>query len=199
MKINIRDFVACGGDRIFLFATAFIAGLIVMWLIMRQRIEGFDSQCTVCGGSQPCGCTTESQPRRRCADCPKMPDMSKYVLKTTVPPCPPMPDMSKYILKTEVPPLPDMSKYVLKSSVPKCPPCIAGCTKPCEIGECPPCPRLRCPAVPPCPRTSCPPCPPCERQTCPTPDVKCRTVLDYSNTTPNKVKPVLAPLTGFGF
>ena len=29
-----------------------------------------------------------------CPECPPMPDMSKYVLKTSVPPCPTCPDLS---------------------------------------------------------------------------------------------------------
>ena len=109
----------------------------------------------------------ECPPCKPCAPtCPsKCPDLSKYVLKSSIPPCPQLPDMSNYILKSEIPPcprLPDMSKYVLKSSVPPpiqcpaCPPCPS-CPPPPEVkvcdnllkekdcGVCPPCPRLKCP------------------------------------------------------
>ena len=64
------------------------------------------------------------------AACPRMcPDMSKYVLKTSIPPCPePKVDREVYMLKSECK-QPDMSKYVLKSSLPSykappCPPCV---------------------------------------------------------------------------
>jgi hypothetical protein len=97
--------------------------------------------------------------------CPsKIPDLSKYVLKSSIPPCPTLPDMNQYILKSEIPAcprLPDMSKYVLKSSVPPpiqcptCPPCppppeVNVCdkllkSKEKDCGVCPPCPRVKCP------------------------------------------------------
>jgi hypothetical protein len=157
--------------------------------------------CAKCGGdSNQCGClsTSVTMVAAPTGRCPAPPDMSKYVLKSSVPPCPPMPDMSKYMLKTECPPLPDMSKYVLKSSVPKCPPCVAGCSKPCKIGECPPCPRPRCPDVKPCPRQVCPACPPCPRPKCPEPNVKCKPVYDYdSHKDAGMVRPVLASLSAF--
>jgi hypothetical protein len=51
------------------------------------------------------------------------PDLSKFVLKSSIPPCDPKPDMSKYVLRSSIPPMPDMEKYVLKTSVPACPRC----------------------------------------------------------------------------
>lgn len=126
--------------------------------------------------------------------CPE-PDPSKWVLKATVPPCPPMPDMSKYMLKTECPPQPDMSKYVLKSSVPTCPPCISTCSKPCKIGECPPCPRPRCPVVQ-CPEPkACPACPAVTCPPCAEPKIQCKAA--YEPTTP--VRPMLSSTSAFGF
>ena len=126
--------------------------------------------------------------------CPS-PDPGKWVLRATVPPCPPLPDLSKYMLKTECPPLPDMSKYVLKSSVPKCPPCIAGCSKPCKIGECPPCPRPRCPVVQ-CPEPkACPACPAVECKPCEAPRIACK--ADY--VPDSQVRPMLASTSAFGF
>jgi hypothetical protein len=117
--------------------------------------------------------------------------MSKYVLKATVPPCPSLPDMSQYMLKTECPPVPDLSKYVLKSSIPKQQPVIidnTACRK--EAGECPPCPRARCPEVK-CPApVSCPPPAPCPRAVCPPTTVKCK-AEEVSDST---VRPFLAPL-----
>jgi hypothetical protein len=151
-----------------------------------------DSGCSKCGGS-PCRCSGGSESAPSCPTCP-LPDPAKWVLKATVPPCPPMPDMSKYMLKTECPPLPDMSKYVLKSSVPKCPPCISTCSKPCKIGECPPCPRPRCPVVK-CPEPrSCPTCPAAQCAPCPEPNIRCK--ADYQ---PGPVRPMLASTNTFGF
>lgn len=128
------------------------------------------------------------------ANCPS-PDPSKWVLKATVPPCPPMPDMTKYMLKTECPPQPDMSKYVLKSSVPNCPPCISTCNKPCKIGECPPCPRPRCPIVQ-CPEPkSCPACPAAYCKPCPEPRVQCKAAYEPAQ----PVRPMLSSTSTFGF
>jgi len=125
--------------------------------------------------------------------CPT-PDTTKYVLKTSIPPCPPMPDMTRYMLKTECPSQPDMSKYVLKSSVPKCPPCIATCSKPCKIGECPPCPRPRCPVVK-CPEPkSCPACPSVQVAPCPEPNVQCKAAYEPNS----QVRPMLASTAAFG-
>jgi hypothetical protein len=127
------------------------------------------------------------------APCP-VPDPTKYVLKSTIPPCPPMPDMTRYMLKTECPAQPDMSKYVLKSSVPKCPPCIASCSKPCKIGECPPCPRPRCPVVK-CPDPKpCQACPAVQVAPCPEPNVQCKAQYEPNN----QVRPMLASTASFG-
>jgi hypothetical protein len=154
--------------------------------------------CDRCTKSRPCPCPAPPVPERpKCPPCPTCPepDPSKWVLKASVPPCPPMPDMSKYMLKTECPPLPDMSKYVLKSSVPQCPPCISTCSKPCKIGECPPCPRPRCPVVK-CPEPkACPACPAAMCAPCPEPNIKCK--ADYAPTT--AVRPMLASTSTFGF
>ena len=125
--------------------------------------------------------------------CPSI-DYTKYVLKSTVPACPTMPDMARYMLKTECPPQPDMSKYVLKSSVPKCPPCISTCSKPCKIGECPPCPRPRCPVVN-CPEPKpCPACPAVQVAPCPEPRVQCKAAYQ----TDSQVRPMLASTAAFG-
>ena len=127
------------------------------------------------------------------APCP-VPDSTKYVLKSTVPPCPPMPDLTRYMLKTECPSQPDMSKYVLKSSVPKCPPCISTCSKPCKIGECPPCPRPRCPIVQ-CPDPKpCPACPDVQVAACPEPRVQCKAQYEPES----KVRPMMASTAAFG-
>ena len=189
---------------------------IVGYLIGRSRgkvVEKFNggpSTCGRCGKPSPCGCATggadagsnssaDGLPyaaRERCPPCPSCPtpDMSKWIKKSSVPPCPPLPDMSKYMLKTECPPLPDMSKYVLKSAVPKCPPCISTCSKPCKIGECPPCPRPRCPVVK-CPEPkSCPACPAAQCEPCPEPNIQCKAA--YEPTRP--VRPMLASTASFG-
>ena len=74
--------------------------------------------------------------RGECRLCPEMPDMSKYVLKSSIPPCPKCPNLENYVLKTKMPEKDEMSKYVLKSSIPPC--------------NCPPCPPCKCPE-PKCP------------------------------------------------
>ena len=169
--------------------------------IFTKPYEGFEAcpppgppRCGGCGKESPCGCPT---PRPRCAPCPpcREPDLSKYVLKATIPPCPQLPDMSQYMLKTECPPVPDLSKYILKSSVPTPQPVILDCSKCAKPkGECPPCPRPRCPEVR-CPEpTKCPPPAPCPRPTCPQPVVKCRTEEPVQS-----IRPFLAPLSTIGF
>ena len=125
-----------------------------------------------------------------CPPC-KQPDMSKYVLKTTIPPCPKCPDLTQYMLKTQCPPVPDLSRYVLKSSIPKQQPVIidtSACSK--DAGECPPCPRPRCPEVKCPPPQSCPPPAPCPRAVCPPTTVKCKA----EGTPDSTVRPFLAPL-----
>ena len=101
------------------------------------------------------------------------------------------PDLSNYMLKTECPPVPDLSKYVLKSSIPKQQPVIidnSSCKK--DAGECPPCPRPRCPTVECPPQKTCPPPAPCPRPVCPPQKVTCKA----NETTPSTVRPYLAPL-----
>jgi hypothetical protein len=115
-----------------------------------KSLEGFEEgmvpRCSKCKKSESkCGCTPKGMARLICPPC-QAPDLSKYVLKSQVPPCRTAPDMSLYMLKTECPPVPDLSKYVLKSSIPKPQPVIIDnsmCKK--SAGECPPCPRARCP------------------------------------------------------
>ena len=183
---------------------ALLVGVLIGLVLNRAFVqkEGFEAapgvwpNCNACGKQSPCGCPS---PRPMCAPCPpcREPDLSKYVLKSTIPPCPPQPDLSKYMLKTECPPSPDLSNYVLKSSVPKPQPVILDCSK-CQkpSGECPPCPRPRCPEVK-CPApTKCPPPAPCPRQVCPPTVVKCKA----EDAPIQQVRPYLAPLsvTGFG-
>jgi hypothetical protein len=176
-----------------------ILGMILSNTFMKGK-EAFadysgDAKCRECKNSAPCGCPN---PRPVCPPCPpcREPDLSKYVLKSTVPPCPAMPDLSKYMLKTECPSVPDLSNYVLKSSVPKQMPVILDCSK-CNkpSGECPPCPRPRCPEVK-CPApTKCPPPAPCPRQVCPPTVVKCKA----EDAPIQQVRPYLAPLSVNGF
>ena len=171
-------------------------------MLTNTKSEGFqtmpsvpsDPQCSSCGSNYPC--SDHPQATGQCPMCPAYPDMSKYVLKSSIPPAPSCPDMSQYMLKTECPPVPDLSHYVLKSSVPKPQPIIvdsSACKGQC--GECPPCPRPRCPDVK-CPApTICPKPAPCPRTVCPTPVMNCKTeVLDQS-----PVRPFLAPLSGGQF
>lgn len=175
----------------------FVAAFIGYLLGSRSygTTEGFegDAKCGGCGGGFPCKRCPE--PRAMCPAC-REPDLSRYVLRATVPPCQALPDMSQYMLKTECPPTPDLSKYVLKSSIPKQQPIIidnSACRK--ESGECPPCPRPRCPQVHCAPPTKCPPPAPCPRPVCPPQVVKCRAETQLNDT----VRPFLAPLSMSGF
>ena len=183
---------------------ALLIGILIGLVLSRsflKKTEGFAEpgvwpNCNACGKPSPCGCPS---PRPMCPPCPpcREPDLSQYVLKSSIPPCAPQPDLSKYMLKTECPPTPDLSNYVLKSSVPKPQPILLDCSK-CNkpSGECPPCPRPRCPEVK-CPEpTKCPPPAPCPRQVCPPTVVKCKA----EDAPIQQVRPYLAPLsvTGFG-
>jgi len=177
-----------------------IIGVVVGLLMSRTpAIERFvditQTSCDVCKRSKhDCECNDSCNNGKNpdCQKCPQI-DWSKYVLKASVPPCPPQPDMSRYMLKSECPAPPDMSKYILKSAVPPCPPCISTCNKPCKIGECPPCPRPRCPVVT-CPEPkSCPPCAPVEPPRCPEPKVSCK--ADYKPEDPWMVRPLLASIS----
>lgn len=77
------------------------------------------------------------------------PDITNYVLKSSVPPCP---DLKNYVLKSEMPPNVDLDKYILKSEIPPCPKCpnLKDYIKKSEIPACPP--RVKCPVCPICPR-----------------------------------------------
>ena len=203
--VDMRKMLGNGKGLILILV---LAG-VIFYLYSKRSNEPFENgSCDRCRKPRPCGCPPKEcsscgksscscKPQKfgepNCPACP-LPDPSKWVLKSTIPPCPAMPDMSKYMLKTECPPLPDMSKYVLKSSVPKCPPCISTCSKPCKIGECPPCPRPRCPIVK-CPEPrACPACPSASCAPCPEPNIQCK--ADYQN---NNVRPMLASTSTFGF
>ena len=169
-----------------------LLGLAIGYILSyAQSREGFmdvaEYSCNKCGQKQ-CGCRGNDRDRK---NCPTI-DWSKYVLKASVPPCPPQPDLSRYILKTECPTPPDMSRYILKSAVPACPPCISTCNKPCKIGECPPCPRPRCPVVT-CPEPkACAPCAPVEPPRCPEPSVTCK--AKYEPESPWLVRPMLSSI-----
>ena len=170
----------------------FIIGLAIgLWFSSMMKKEGFKNH----EGDD----AEEGSSHRRHPACPecKQPNMSKYVLKSSIPPCPAVPDMSNYILKSECPPVPDLSNYVLKSSVPKQTPVILDCSK-CHKpkGDCPPCPRPRCPEVKCPPPTKCPACTPCPRATCPPAIVKCK-AEDVE--TDSLIRPYLAPLSYRGF
>lgn len=164
--------------------SAFLLGCITMYFVLRfAKKEGFQDS-TSC---PPC-----SKGANGDSSCPPMPDLSKYVLKTSIPPCPSMPDMNNYMLKSECPPVPDLSQYVLKTSVPKQQPIIIDTSedRQAKCGDCPPCPRPRCPEVR-CPApTVCPAAAPCPRPVCPQTTVKCK--AEELDNTP--VRPFLAPL-----
>ena len=164
-----------------IFSIGVVVGILAtIYLRPVLMQEGFDDagtpqKCTICGQ----------------VSCPPVPDLSKYVLKSSIPPPIVCPDIRQYMLKTECPPVPDLSQYVLKSSIPKPEPVIidnSACKEDC--GECPACPRPRCPEIK-CPApTVCPACPPCERTACPEPKVQCKAETSPSSS----VRPFLAPL-----
>jgi hypothetical protein len=175
-----------------------VVGLVLGYLFcsaFNSTTEGFSASSSDSYRCIKCG--TDSK-RPTCPPC-REPDLSRYVLRSSVPPCPAQPDLSKYMLKTECPPVPDLSNYVLKSSVPVQQPVVLDCSKCSKSnGTCPPCPRTRCPEVK-CPEpTSCSPCAPCPRTQCPQPVVKCR--AEDNNSHSNGVRPYLAPLdiNGYG-
>jgi hypothetical protein len=180
----------------------------------KEESEGFQdspgSKCNRCGVPRPCRCV--KKPDDRCgsdsspscptpapvAPCPRTiePDLSKYVLKSSIPPPRQMPELSNYMLKSECPAVPDLSKYVLRSSIPKPQPVIidnSSCKK--DAGECQKCPVIRCPP----PRAvKCEPCPvpaPCPRATCKPTVVKCKSEEQNQDT----IRPFLAPLNMNGF
>lgn len=182
-------------------ALIFILGIAFGYILTTKLVkEGFQDNdlsgntpiCSNCGGSYPCEDCESAVP-----SCPPMPDMTKYTMKTSIPPCPTCPDLTMYMLKTECPPAVDLSHYVLKSSIPKPEPIIidnSAASKTC--GECPACPRPRCPEMN-CPTApSCPACAPCSRQKCPEKVVKCKA----EDSDGDQVRPYLTPLsvTGFG-
>jgi len=177
--------------------------------------EGFESPASkACGKPTPPVCGVCNRPPSSCtcpspppppmpapiAPCPRTqePDLSKYILKSQVPSTNSLlPDMSNYMLKTECPPVPDLSKYVLKSSIPKPQPIIidnSSCKN--DAGECPPCPRPRCPEVKCPPPTKCDPPAPCPRPVCPPTVVKCKSEESTAGST---VRPFLAPLSMSSF
>ena len=115
----------------------FVIGLIVGAVVLSMynaSNEGFTTTTTTAVKCNECGAP----------GCPPVPDMSKYVLKTSIPPPSRCPDMSLYMLKTECPPVPDLSQYVLKSSIPTPEPVIidnSQCGKDCGV-PCMPSPSL---------------------------------------------------------
>lgn len=169
------------------FIVGLAVGLFASKFVKQEGFDDYDASCGRCGRRRPCPCPDSGHP----AKC-KQPDMNKYVLKSSIPPCPAVPDLSNYILKSECPPVPDLSNYVLKSSIPKQQPVILDCSK-CQKtkGDCPPCPRTRCPEVTCPPPTKCPQCAPCPPMKCPPAVVKCK-AEDVMYESP--VRPYMAPL-----
>ena len=187
---------------VLIFAVGIGVGQVV---VGRSTNEGFNDSyngipmCKKCRKkADKCGCAgapTMATARLVCPPCREM-DYTKYVLKSSIPPPRTCPDLSNYMLKTECPPVPDLSKYVLKSSIPKQQPVIidnSSCKK--DAGECPPCPRPRCPEVKCPPPTKCSPPAPCPRPVCPPTVVKCKSEEASQPT----VRPFLAPLSLGGY
>lgn len=107
------------------WATLFIVfGILIAYSIGQQMAnrgstrEGFETRCEkekhLYEDNRPCDSCEEEEPKKKekkviaSASCPKMPDLSQYVLKKNVP------DLKDYVHKTL---LPDMSKYMLKDYV----------------------------------------------------------------------------------
>lgn len=194
-----------------IYAGILVIGVALGFFLRSSRYEGFvnvsETSCNVCERkpcsckktncdvcrNNPCGCARSAGSANVLTQGASI-DMSKYILKASVPPCPSVPDLSNYILKSECPAPPDMSKYVLKSAVPACPPCISTCNKPCKIGECPPCPRTRCPVVQ-CPEPrACPPCASVEPPRCPEPSLTCKTQYPKPSQGEWIVRPLLSTI-----
>jgi len=122
-------------DINFLVLLIILIGILLYITFVRNEsnsIESFDNRNCRDGRCY----NTCRRNRGECRLCPEMPDMSKYVLKSSIPPCPKCPNLDNYVLKTKMPEKDEMSKYVLKSSIPPC--------------NCPPCPPCKCPE-PKCP------------------------------------------------
>jgi hypothetical protein len=89
-------------------------------------------------------------------------DISKYILKSSVPACP---DMNNYVTKNMIPPNVDMNNYILKSEIK---PCVeTDISKYILKTEIPACPT--CPICPECP--ICPVCPP---------QIKCKEINEFN-------------------
>jgi len=200
-QLKLADTFRVGHMRLsatHMMGLAFLVGVVLTYIVLKgSRNEGFQSSsptCSDCGGAYPC----PDHKNSASAVCPPMPDLSKYVLKTSIPPPHTCPEMTNYMLKTECPPVPDLSQYVLKSSIPKQQPIIIDTSEDvkAKCGECPPCPRPRCPEVKCPPPTVCPAAAPCPRAVCPQTTVKCKS--EEVDSSP--VRPFLAPLgmSGFG-
>ena len=194
-------------SRIQMVGLAFLMGCLITYVVVKRYTkDGFQVMnsadsvpiCKDCGSAWPCPDHGGPSTPPSCPMCPPVPDMSKYVPKTSIPPCPGKPDMTNYMLKTECPPVPDLSQYVLKSSIPRQQPIIIDTSADVKskCGECPPCPRPRCPETKCAPPTVCPAAAPCPRAVCPQTTVKCRA----EEQDPSPVRPFLAPLgmSGFG-
>jgi len=187
-----------------MLGVAFLLGCLVTYIILTRFVkkEGFQTAdtlpvCADCGSSWPCPDHGGASVPPSCPMCPPVPDLSKYVLKSSIPPPPGMPDMTNYMLKTECPPVHDLSQYILKSSIPKQQPIIIDTSADvkAKCGECPPCPRPRCPEMK-CPApVACPAPAPCPRSVCPQTKVKCK--AEEVDSSP--VRPFLAPLGMGGF
>ena len=191
-------------SKIHMLGVSFLLGCLVTYIVLTRFVkkEGFQTSdnlpiCSDCGSSWPCPDHKGSSSAPSCPMCPPVPDLSKYVLKSSIPPPRGMPDMTNYMLKTECPPVPDLSQYVLKSSIPKQQPIIIDTSTDvkAKCGECPPCPRPRCPEMK-CPApVACPAPAPCPRAVCPQTTVKCK--AEEIDSSP--VRPFLAPLGMAGF
>ena len=149
------------------FIVGLAIGLYFAKLFKQEGFQSYSNKCDNCGDDSPCQCS-KPKPRPICPACPECKQ-------------------------------PDMSKYVLKSSIPKQNPVILDCSK-CQKpkGECPPCPRARCPDVKCPPPTKCPSCPPCPRASCPPAVVKCK-AEEVVPSDQSVVRPYLAPISYRGF
>ena len=108
----------------------FIVGIAIGLFVSKlSNYEGFADQdsCGACGRPTPCGCSNSS--------CPPVPDLSNYVLKSSIPKqSPVILDCSKCQKpKGECPPCPR----------PRCP--ELKCPEPTKCPQCAPCPAMKCP------------------------------------------------------
>lgn len=120
-----------------------------------ETVDAIPSICPncneLCPQCQPMPDMTKYVLKTSVPPCQTCPEMTNYMLKTE---CPPSPDLSHFVLKSSIPkpePIIIDNSACKNSNCGDCPPC----PRPrCPEVKCPP--PVSCPACPACPRQTCP-------------------------------------------